>query len=400
MSVVALFGAVKSLLSPKSKGADISTSAFKVARWTGIVMIMFSILTTSKQFFGEPIQCSNQQLPKGMFSSYCFMAGTITIAHEERTEDLPETHAHLGISSHQTGKVLQHNYYQWVPFVLFLQAVLFYSPYRLWKMVEGGKLDKLLAKVSNDPLTETPLNEQVQGIGKFLAAKPCWYNVFARKMFLAEIGILLVSVLQMYLLDIIFEGKFFGLGHDFMSVTYPWEHARVVEEVFPLVTNCRMKYIGTSGSPIQDSGLCILSINILNQKIFLISWYLHIFIISFTSIKVLLDIVLILAPGARYVMLRSLAGGLPSHVLSQVNRHGSFGFYTLLTLIAKNVDGAQFEALLLNLADNIPGGNVMYPSAILNMPLNTTKQYEDNYLNKEKQGNSPCTMRRPRLMSG
>ena len=90
MSVLALFGAVKNLLGSKSKLADVSTSAFKVSRlvnrkiapirnnykirfiilhlpqvilnfssfyyrYTGILLLIFSILTTSRQFFGEPI---------------------------------------------------------------------------------------------------------------------------------------------------------------------------------------------------------------------------------------------------------------------------------------------------------------------------------------------------------
>ncbi len=31
-------------------------------------------------------------------------------------------------------------YYQWVPFVLFLQAVLFYIPHIIYKQAEKGKL--------------------------------------------------------------------------------------------------------------------------------------------------------------------------------------------------------------------------------------------------------------------
>ena len=32
------------------------------------------------------------------------------------------------------------SYYQWVPFVLFLQACLFYTPHALFKQAEGGKV--------------------------------------------------------------------------------------------------------------------------------------------------------------------------------------------------------------------------------------------------------------------
>ena len=36
-----------------------------------------------------------------------------------------------------------HAYYQWVPFVLLLQGMLFYFPHWLWKTLEDRKLDKI-----------------------------------------------------------------------------------------------------------------------------------------------------------------------------------------------------------------------------------------------------------------
>ena len=36
------------------------------------------------------------------------------------------------------------SYYQWVPFVLLLQACLFYTPHALFKLAEGGKVNFLV----------------------------------------------------------------------------------------------------------------------------------------------------------------------------------------------------------------------------------------------------------------
>jgi hypothetical protein len=46
-----------------------------------------------------------------------------------------------------------HAYYQWVPFVLFFQAICFYLPYVVWRSWEGGKIKNLVEGLQNILLT-------------------------------------------------------------------------------------------------------------------------------------------------------------------------------------------------------------------------------------------------------
>lgn len=44
---------------------------------------------------------------------------------------------------HPSGNLKYYPYYQWVGFVLFLQAVTFYLPHYMWKITENGLMKSL-----------------------------------------------------------------------------------------------------------------------------------------------------------------------------------------------------------------------------------------------------------------
>jgi len=393
-----------------SKEFKISSISFKILKYVGVFLLGCSILSTGKQFFGEPIICKPLALPPNLFTTFCFAYGTTTNKMNVRMEELPESYAHHGISIEKDGEEILHNYYQWVPFVLFFQAVLCFLPGCLWTYFEGGKLSKLLAKISRDPLIETPLEEQVEGLSNFLASNPKWYCRYANWRLLCVFSTLFVAVLQAYVLDLTFDHQFITMGLDLLNASEGWEHHRIVEDVFPLVTNCKMKYVGPTGKPLEDSGMCVLAINILNQKIFAVTYFLLLGILIYTTLVVFYEIVLMCMPSARYFMLRGRVT-LPSQALSRVNKHINYGTYTLLMLISQNLDSSQFETMVTLLAEKI-GMNDFYPNSInmphdrsdcypmsMNAPPAPTKVYPDVFGMKNKQADSLGLRSRPRLMS-
>ena len=59
----------------------------------------------------------------------------------------PVTYPQAGVGAYNphTDEVTYKAYYQWVPFVLFLQGIMFYVPHLIFKSWEGGKVQGIVA---------------------------------------------------------------------------------------------------------------------------------------------------------------------------------------------------------------------------------------------------------------
>ena len=64
-------------------------------------------------------------------------------------------------------EVKYHKYYQWVAFVLFLQAAFFYLPKYLWDTSEGGKVRMLVQDLQNPMIKPDDKKEQIGTIVKY-----------------------------------------------------------------------------------------------------------------------------------------------------------------------------------------------------------------------------------------
>lgn len=143
-------------------------------KFTVIILIVFSILLTSKQLFGDPINCDIEYSSKEVIQTYCWIYGTYIvkdtlegiifhvnhffftfIKHNFFIEEIltglgPYADPRQGgpiqhLVSNERNGIITQKYYQWVCIVFCFQALLFYTPRYLWKTWEGGRL-RLLAK--------------------------------------------------------------------------------------------------------------------------------------------------------------------------------------------------------------------------------------------------------------
>ena len=124
-----MFGNVRVLL--KLEKICIDNNIFRLHyKITVIMLAVFSLIVTSKQYFGDPIQCHAQaNIDKNVVDAYCWIHSTFTV-----TKHFTETAAHPGVGDFKEKEdaIVYNKYYQWVCFVLFFQVcfiLLFLSCY-------------------------------------------------------------------------------------------------------------------------------------------------------------------------------------------------------------------------------------------------------------------------------
>jgi len=296
-------------------------------------------------------------VPMAIFESYCFIQNTYTHVHlYNRSSSRHSTsHAHPGVSTGQHGGggaeagSIYHNYYQWVGLLLIFQAVLCYLPWSWWKSEERGRVGKLIQKLSKDPLTEVPVEEQVAGLSNFIINNSRWFDKCALTLMVAQFMCLIFTIIQLYLIDIVLGNQFLHLGTNLLD----WYELDIaLEKVFPIVVKCSMNYFGPSGNVQNVNGMCNLPINILNEKIYLIVWVWYLFMIIITVFHIIGQIMVLITPYLRQLIIQRDCKRIHGHQIKRMTRRCSYGDYILLRILAHNIDTTQFHALISNLCDS------------------------------------------------
>jgi len=326
--------------------AKIWNLTFQLFRMTYLLLLFCATISTGHKHFGCPIFCDPDEdaVPLKVFESYCLMEGSyILLMKEAATATMANTSTlHHGLG-HGLGKEDSRNghqnYYIWANLIMVLLAALNYLPWVAWKAMEGGRVTRLLAKVSRELLTETPVEEQVGPLSDFLLSHRGWFNGAALKLLLCQAGCLLAALAQLYLLDQLLGNRFLALG---VATLDPALLRRALSTTFPTVVMCTMSLFGPSGTLSTVSGICILPLNIIHDKIFLVLWFWLVGLALVALVQLARQTAL-LSSALRPYLAPTLASEAKARRLVT---SGSYGDTVLLEIIAANLDQVQVETLV------------------------------------------------------
>jgi hypothetical protein len=313
-------------------------------------------MVSSYQYFGDPIHCiPKENFPVDLLDTYCWIHSTFSIQNAWKKElgvDVP----YFGVDNSSEGKIVYHTYYQWVCFVLFFQAMLFYVPRYLWKAVESGLIKNLILGLDAPILNEDQKEKSRSLLVEYLHQNLNNHNKLFLVYVITEALNLLNVITQMVLMDIFLGGQFTNYGWEVINFSewHPTKYDPMVK-VFPRVTKCTFYKGGSGGGVDKLDTLCVLPINILNEKIYIFLWFWFYFLAIMSTLAIIYRAITIFYPRARVMVTQSHCRNANKHELQSVLNNYGVSDWFVINLLSKNLSSFNFKELIHDLNRRMEG---------------------------------------------
>lgn len=174
------------------------------------------------------------------------------------------------------------------------------------------------------------------------------HNTYAFGYFLCEALNFINVVVNITMTDKFLGGAFSSYGTDVINFSNMNQENRTdpMVAVFPRVTKCTFHKYGASGSIQKHDALCILALNILNEKIYIFLWFWFIILAVLSGLALVYSAAVILLPSTRETILkRRFRFGTPSGV-DTIIRKTQVGDFLMLHLLGQNMNQMVFGEIL------------------------------------------------------
>lgn len=123
--------------------------------------------------------------------------------------------------------------------------------------------------------------------------------------------------------------------------------------IFPRMTKCIFHKFGPSGNIERHDAFCLLPLNILNEKIFIMQWFWFIILAVFLGVLIIYRLMLIFSRSLRCRVLYQHNRAVPYEVLQSFTAKTSIGDWWILYVLSKNIDPLIYRDIMSKLAKEI-----------------------------------------------
>lgn len=258
-------------------------------------------------------------------------------------------------------------YYQWVVFMLAINGIMFKIPHLLWRVCEGGIMKEFhrgknaRSNLMEDDSMRSNLKIHMNSFKKLKGQKNLGYYT---RFQICQILNLLMLILNWWATNQFLAGNFHTYG---VEVTEFYSKDAYVRgethdpmcNAFPTVVGCSMAVVGTGGTGVPITGICILAQNIINEKVYLFLWFWFVFLFVMVSVQLLFEIAVLAIPAFRIWVTAQQTGTYTGQMKSYLQFQCNVGDWFLLYQIGRNTNKTFFYNLIdkLSLENQDPKGN-------------------------------------------
>merc|ERR1711997_217781 len=167
-------------------------------------------------------------------------------------------------------------------------------------------MGKMLVGDLQEPLLDSDKKEgQISEIVKYFRMHRGTHSLYAARFFGLELLNFINVIGQIYFIDYFLDYEFTTYGTDVLAYTNEEAEDRPdpMKVVFPKVTKCTFHKYGPSGTVEKKDGLCVLPLNIINEKIYIFIWFWLVFLAVVTGLVLLYRFALILGTQIRIAII-------------------------------------------------------------------------------------------------
>ncbi|XP_035776236.1 innexin inx1-like [Anopheles albimanus] len=346
-------------LKPYFKNQDIQTDdiVFRLHNtFTTALLLACSLIITATQYVGNPISCIVGGVPSHVVNTFCWISSTFTMPDAFRRQVGLEV-AHPGIANDFDDEDAKkyYTYYQWVCFVLFFQAMACYTPKFIWTAVEGGRLRMIVMGLDVGACKEQEKCTKKQILLDYLVRHLQRHKIYMIRYFLCEVLCFVNIVVQLWLMNKFFNGEFLSYGWNVLQYSDTPQEQRTdpMVFVFPRVTKCNFFKYGASGSIQKHDAMCILPLNIVNEKTYIFIWFWYILLAVLLAGLLIWRAIIIFAPKIRPLLLRATNRLVGPDIARQLSSNLELGDWWIVYMLARNLDPLICRDVFSDLAKRI-----------------------------------------------
>lgn len=379
---------------------NIDNGMFKLYyKFSFVICMLGATVGIASQFFGDPISCDFQGIQSDMAQDYCWIHGSayIPVKYQAHMKCIVDQSDYSGEED-----APQTSYYQWVTFFFAIQAAIFYLPYKIWHSLEGG----LIASFGTDAKTPVMIAADakyddgvvmeavVEKFVKYFKSvfhHNSWYFFY---FICCEFLNFLLFGLQFYMTDKFLGNKFKWYGYEVINY-YSYSNKERNDPnnmlrnpmcaVFPTEVSCSIPNVGAAGGQQFHNGLCVLTQNIINEKIYLALWFWYAFLGPVSVLFIFYRFLTLLFDGVRFSLIyKTIRHKYDDDVrkcLEYVLNKGQIGDWFVLYQLCNNCNPYFFRQFIKELALDLRQKPKRSRSSLSNGKTNTMNR---NTLSKDK----------------